>query len=128
MQFNTGVTWRASQRGLVVCAPGGETLLVEHARAAALPDLIDEARSIDELAAGLGASEKDRRLALDLVAEHILVDPEAPPREPSTEPARRVVFTRSGVEFTGIAPVARAVHKVVMPILLSWTGRIAIGC
>ena len=76
---------------------------------------------------GLGASEKDRRLALDLVAEHILVDPEAPPREPSTEPARRVVFTRSGVEFTGIAPVARAVHKVVMPIVLSWTGRIAIG-
>ena len=44
-----------------------------------------------------------------------------------TEPARRVVFTRSGVEFTGIAPVARAVHRVVMPILLSWTGRIAIG-
>ena len=127
MEFNTGVTWRASQRGLVVCAPDGETLLVEHARAAALPDLIDEARSIDELAAALGASEKDRRLALDLVAEHILVDPEAPPREPSTEPVRRVVFTRSGVEFTGIAPVARAVHKVVMPILMSWTGRIAIG-
>ena len=127
MEFNTDVTWRASQRGLVVCAPGGETLLVEHARAAALPDLIDEARSIDELAAALGASEKDRRLALDLVAEHILVDPDAPPREPSTEPARRVVFTRSGVEFTGIAPVARAVHRVVMPIVLSWAGRIAIG-
>jgi len=127
MEFNTNVTWRASQRGLVVCAPGGETLLVEHTRAAALPDLIDEARSIDELAAALGASEKDRRLALDLVAEHILVDPDAPAREPSTEPARRVVFSRSGVEFTGIAPVARAVHRVVMPILLSWAGRIAIG-
>ena len=101
--------------------------LVEHSDAAALPDLIDKAQSVDKLAASLGGSATDRELALDLVAERILIDPDAPPSTALTPPTRRVMFTRSGVEFSGIAPVARAVHGIVMPILMSWAGRIAIG-
>ena len=80
------VTWRASQRGLVVCAPGGETLLVEHARATMLPDLIGAASDVEELALSLGGSEKDHELARDLVAEHIIADPDAPHRDLVADP------------------------------------------
>jgi hypothetical protein len=31
MDFVSGVTWRSSQRGLVVCGAGGSSLLIEHA-------------------------------------------------------------------------------------------------
>lgn len=126
MQFGAGLTWRASQRGLVVCAPHAAPLLVEHARATELPALVAQADTVDELAASIGGSESDRALVSNLVAEGILVDPDAPRDKATTAAAKHVVFTRSGVEFNGIAPLARAVHRVVMPIIQSWLGRTAI--
>jgi len=118
MKFASDVTWRASQRGLVVCGPGGEPLLVEHSRAAHLPELLGDASDSDTLAV---------MFVDDLISEHILIDPEALTPHPAAEPVRRVVFTRSGIEFTGIDSVARVAHRIAMPVLLSWTGRIAIG-
>ena len=127
MRFNAGVTWRASQRGLVVCAPSGSPLLVEHTRATMLPELLGAANDVEELALSLGGSDSDHELARDLAAEHIIADPAAPRRDLIADHTRRVVFTRSGVEFTGIAPVARAVHRIAMPVIQSWVGRAAIG-
>jgi hypothetical protein len=77
MDFVSGVTWRRSKRGLVVCGPGGSSLLVEHDRAADLPALLDAAASAEEVSALLGGSDADRQLAADLVAERIVVDPVA---------------------------------------------------
>jgi hypothetical protein len=101
MDFVSGVTWRPSQRGLVVCGPGGSSLLVEHPRATDLPALLDGASSADELSALLGGSDADRQVVDDLIAERILTDPAATSEESRTEREKRVVFTRSGVEFTG---------------------------
>lgn len=127
MEFSAGVTWRTSQRGLVVCTPSGSPLLVEHPLATRLPDLISASEDCDELALRLGGSKADHELARDLVAEHILADPDIAQRDPRADDTRRVVFTRSGVEFTGIAPIARAVHRIVIPVITSFVGRIAIG-
>jgi hypothetical protein len=127
MDFVSGVTWRSSQRGLVVCGAGGSSLLIEHERAAELPALLGDASNADELAALLGGADADRQVVADLVAERIVADPTKPVREPHVAAVRRVVFTRSGVEFTGIDGVATVVHRVVMPVLESWWGRIAIG-
>ena len=127
MDFVSGVTWRSSQRGLVVCGAGGSSLLVEHERAAELPALLGDASDADELAALLGGSDADRQVVADLVAERIVADPTKPVHDPNVGPAKRVVFTRSGVEFTGIDGVATVVHRFVMPVVESWPGRIAIG-
>jgi hypothetical protein len=127
MGFVAGVTWRLSQRGLVVCGPGGAPLLIEHARAAGLPELLGQAARPNDLATLLGGSVADRRLVDDLLAEHILADPTAASVEPGHEPVKRVVFTRSGVEFTGIDRVARVVHRMATPVLASWPGRIVIA-
>jgi hypothetical protein len=127
MDFVSGVTWRSSQRGLVVCGAGGSSLLIEHERAAELPALLGDASDADELAALLGGADADRRVVADLVAERIVADPTKPVHQLPVQAARRVVFTRSGVEFTGIDGVARVVHRFVMPVLQSWLGRIAIG-
>ena len=102
-------------------------MLVEHPRATDLPALLDGACSADELSAFLGGSDADRQVVDDLIAERILTDPAAPPEESRTERGKRVVFTRSGVEFTGIDGVARVVHRIVMPAVESWLGRLAIG-
>ena len=97
MDFVSGVTWRSSQRGLVVCGPGGSPLL------------LDGASDAHELAALLGGSDADHQVVADLVAERIVADPTMPVREPHVEPEKRVV------------------DRMVMPVLESWQGRIAIG-
>lgn len=124
MQFVDGVTWRHSQRGLVVCGRGGAPLLVEHERAADLPDLIDGASDATELAALLGSSELDRVLVADLIDEHIIAEHENQPAPQDTP--RAVRFSRSGMEITGIDAVARVVHRVVIPVIESWPGRFVI--
>src|SRR4029077_2425639 len=127
MESVSGETWRPSQRGLVVCGPGGQSLLIEHERAIDLPALLDDAASADELSALLGGADADRQIVDDLVAERIVADSAMSVREPHVEPEKRVVFTRSGVEFTGIDRIARVAHRIVMPVLESWLGRIGIG-
>jgi hypothetical protein len=77
MRFVAGVTWRCSKRGLVVSAPGGAPLLVEHERAAALPELLGAAGGRAELAGWLGDRPADHTLVSDLIAERIVADPDA---------------------------------------------------
>jgi putative peptide zinc metalloprotease protein len=127
MRFTADVTWRISQRGLIVCEPGGVPLLIEHDRAAELPELIADACGTDELVASLGGTEADRSLVEDLLAERILVDPSAPPPKANARTTKRVTFSRSGIEFTGIDPIARAIHRIAWPVLRSWPGRIVIA-
>ncbi len=126
MEFASDVTWRATQRGLVICAHGGEPLLVEHVKAAQLPERLGDATGPDELVELLGGTNADRQLIDDLVSERIVIGQEAP-APMAGNPAKRVVFTRSGIEFTGIDAVARVVHRIAMPVVVSRTGRIAIG-
>jgi hypothetical protein len=127
LQFADGVTWRVSQRGLVACGPGGAPLLIEHARAGALPALLDEAHDAAALAAALGGSVADRQLVDDLIAESILADPAVDGGAREQPPVRRVVFTRSGVEFTGMEALARMVHRIALPVVSSWLGRIVVA-
>lgn len=124
MQFVDGVTWRVSQRGLVVC-DGTSQWLVEHGRSADLPELVGQASGATDLVGLLGGADTDSTLVSDLVAADILVGPARDDTGASASP-KRVVFTRSGVEFTGIATVARFVHRIAMPVVLSWPGRVAI--
>lgn len=126
MQFVEGVTWRVSQRGLVLCGPGAAPLLIEHLRAADVPTLVEDATTLDELTDLLGGSETDRVLADDMVAERIIADPTTTDVALDSEPAKRVTLTRSGAEFTGIDSVARAVHRITRPIFGTWPGRLVI--
>ena len=122
MQFAPEVTWRRSRRGLVVCGPGESPLLVEHAHAGVLPELITEARDRDHLAALLGGSSSDGQLVADLIEERILADGRIP--AVPEERTRRLAFTRSGLEVSGIDTVARWVHQLVSPVVNSWLGRL----
>ena len=107
---------------------GGWLVAADRARASGdLPALLDEALDADELSLLLGGTDADRRVVADLVAERIVADPMMPVRESHIVPDKRVVFTRSGVEFTGIDGIARRVHRIVMPVVESWLGRIAMG-
>lgn len=113
MEFAPGVRWRASKRGLVVASPAGETLLLEHASAADLPALLDGNPSRDQVSAHL-APDGDRLVDGLLeagVLSRDLPSESAPARE------RRVVLSRSGIEFSGIDRHAAAVHRLVMPLL-----------
>jgi putative peptide zinc metalloprotease protein len=126
MDFVSGVTWRQSKRGLVVCGSGGSSLLIDHERADDLPALVEFAWDMDDLWVRMGGSDADRQLVTGLVAERIVAESSVSVA-PQPEALKRVQFTRSGVEFTGIDGMARTVHKIVMPVLSSWLGRIAIA-
>lgn len=73
------------------------------------------------------AGRIDRQLVDDLVAEQIVADPTVDVRDSKVEPVKRVVFTRSGVEIAGIDGIAKSVHRIVMPVVESFLGRVAIG-
>ena len=73
MGFVSGVTWRSSQRGLVVCGPGGSSLLIEHERAGDLPALLDDASDVDELSSLLGGSDAGRQVVADLAIGLLMV-------------------------------------------------------
>lgn len=124
-RFADGVTWRISQRGLIVCSLGGSPLLIEHANAAELPKLLTLASDYDEVVVLLGGAGADRQLVDDLLAEGILFDHSAP--QAIAAESRRIAFSRSGIEVTGIDTVARAIHRVALPILRSWPGRLVIA-
>jgi hypothetical protein len=102
MDFVSGVTWRPSKRGLVVCAPGGSSLLVS---------TIERRTSLHCWMTLLGGSDADHQVVADLVAERIVADPTVSVREPHARSGKRMVFTRSGVEFTGIDGIAWRVHR-----------------
>lgn len=126
MQFAPDVSWRVSKRGLLVCGPGWSPLLVEHPHAAAMPELIAKASTLDGLVASFGGTPEDQQLVDELIAEGLLVDPAAPLKPPAPVERKTFVFTRSGMEFYGIDGVARVAHRLVMPVVLSIPGRILI--
>jgi putative peptide zinc metalloprotease protein len=126
MRFVEGVTWRCSKRGLVVCSPGGAPLLIEHERAADVPELLSAATNPAELAQVLGDRPADHTLVADLIAERIVGDPDAPQDEDRVQAGvavKRVTVTRSGIEFAGIERVAQVVHRVAILVVTSWVGR-----
>lgn len=127
IDFVDGATWRVSKRGLVVCSPGGAPLLIAHDRAADLPAFVSDAGTVGDLVARLGDTDADRQLVDDLIDEHVLSDSATTTATPADSTRKRVTFSRSGIEFTGIDAVARATHRVVMPVLQSWLGRIALS-
>lgn len=109
-----------------MCGPGWSPLLVEHPRAAEMPELIARASDHDELVRSFGDTSEDRLLVDELIGEGMLVDPAAPMIPPTTVDRKTFVFTRSGMEFYGIDAVARVVHRLVMPIVVSIPGRLLI--
>lgn len=125
LAFGDGVTWRRSKRGLVVSSVNGPPLLIEHPRAADLPDLLGEITHRSDLVTALGGLAADDTLVDDLLAEGVLRSGTEATSSPPPQP-KRLTFTRSGVEFTGIAGVARWVHRFTVPVLRSITGRLVL--
>jgi putative peptide zinc metalloprotease protein len=101
-------------------------LLIEHDRAAELPAFVAAAPSVAALTAMLGGAGADRQLVDDLVSEGILSD-RSTDSHPGPTTGKRVTFSRSGIEFTGIDTVARAIYRVLWPVLSSWAGRMTVG-
>lgn len=66
MLLADGVTWRRSQRGLVVRVPGSPPLLVEHHRAHVIPQIVSATSDPKDLVAGLGGTPADQQLVTDL--------------------------------------------------------------
>ncbi|MDA2889878.1 hypothetical protein PDG61_03045 [Mycolicibacterium sp. BiH015] len=124
LAFAEGVSWRVSKRGLIVCTPGGSPLLIAHDRAGEIPALIRDAATLDDVKLGLGGTGADCELVDALVAEQVISD--QPLGAIDITPVKRVTFSRSGIEFTGIDSIARRVHRVVMPVIESWSGRFAL--
>lgn len=124
VQFAPEVEWRVSKRGLVVAGADGTAALLEHPRAAELPDLLAAGPSATELAEQLG-DPSGTQLVAEMTEVGILRDPtvEAPPATPPV----RVTVTRFGVEVTGIDRPAQWFARRVVPLLASWPGRVLIG-
>jgi putative peptide zinc metalloprotease protein len=110
------VRWRASKRGLVLCTGDGDTSLLEHARAAELPDLVTQAHDVGELGALLGG-DTGAALASDLLALGIVVDDGAEAPAVAAEAPRRFRLSRTGLEVHGIDVPARVVAQRVLPVL-----------
>ena len=124
LTFGAGVSWRRSRRGLVVCGDDGSPLLIEHPRACELPELVSAAPGPEMLVAALGGTKSDRRLVDNLISEGIVCTGAV--AASTRPPEKRLTFTRSGVEFSGIASVATAVHRFAMPVVTSALGRVLI--
>lgn len=124
VQFAPGVQWRVSKRGLVIAGVDGDAMLLQHPRAAVLPGLLAADPNATELAQRLG-DPNGTRLVEEMTQAGILCDPAV--EAPSTAPPRRVTVTRSGVEVTGIDRPAQWCARHVLPLLVSWPGRILIG-
>ncbi|WP_407651432.1 zinc metalloprotease [Actinoplanes sandaracinus] len=124
MQFALGVEWRVSKRGLVIAGVDGDAMLLEHPRAAVLPGLLAANPNATELAERLGGPNSTR-LVEEMTQAGILRDPAV--EAPSAATPRRVTVTRSGVEVTGIDRPAQWCARHVLPLLVSWPGRILIG-
>ena len=124
VQFAPEVEWRVSKRGLVVAGADGEAALLEHPRAAELPDLLAADPSATLLAEQLG-DPSGTRLVAEMTEIGILRDPsvEAPPAAPSG----RVAVTRSGLEVAGIDRPAQWCARRVVPLVVSRPGRVLIG-
>jgi hypothetical protein len=130
VEFAPDVRWRRSQRGLVIGSDAGEAVLLEHPRAGQLPDMLDDRPDRASLAARLGPPN-----AVSLVEEMaevgLLVDDDRTPtiglpEAPSGPRPRRVVLTRSGLEFPGIASPAGWIERWLSPVWMSWPGRVVL--
>ncbi|GAA0813025.1 hypothetical protein [Spirilliplanes yamanashiensis] len=124
MRFATDVEWRVSRRGLVIAAPDGDTVLLEHPRAADLPDLLVDDPGPGELGDRLGAPNGPG-LVSEMTELGILRDPAAPSPVAAAPP--RVAVTRSGIEIAGIDRPAQWCARRVVPLLATWPARVLLG-
>ncbi|MCW2616065.1 MAG: putative peptide zinc metalloprotease protein [Frankiales bacterium] len=122
MRFAPDLEWRASKRGLLLAGPTLDALLLDHPRAACLPDLLRDDPDAQELATRLGDPDAPRLVA-ELTAAGVLVPSQDTPPTRAAVPHRAVVLTRSGAEVDGIATPARWLDRHVVPLLLSPPGR-----
>jgi len=146
VRLHPGVQHRLSKRGLVLASPTGEVVLLEHPRAREVPALLASAPSPEELVAALGPPVSPD-LCRDLLDLGILRDADADPRlaGAGTAPVRRrhaataqhrrttavrrprVTFTRAGIMVPGIAVPATCLHRHVLPLVVSWPGRLMLA-
>lgn len=132
MEFAQDVRCRTSKRGLVIALPSGDAMLLEHPRAAELPTIIRTAPTRQSLSEHLGAPD-GVKLVAELVEAGIVVDESIPAPESRSIAAsrtaneKRMVITRSGVEFTGIERPARWINAHIMPSLRSIPGRLVLA-
>jgi hypothetical protein len=133
VQFANEVSWRVSRRGLVLAAPGGDTVLLDHPHAADLPALLTDDPSAAELAARLGPPNAAPLVAQMAEAGILATGPA--PRHALPPPAPPVVrVTRSGIEVAGIDRPAQWVARRIVPVLGTWPARavlavvVAAGC
>lgn len=128
------VCWRVSKRGLVIAGVEGDALLLEHPRAAQLPDLVADHPAAALLAERLGAPNGEQLVA-EMTEAGVLA-----PTSTSTSDAvttrsaascpRRwwgIVLTRSGGEFPGIERPARWLARWFVPVVVSWPGRVLLA-
>lgn len=123
LELAPDLLYRRSKRGLVLAAPTGATVLLEHPRAHDLPALLAGAPTRAELAARLGPPLQPSAID-DLVALGILRDASAPLGGQS--PSRRVTVGRSGILIPGIGVPSQWLDRHVVPVLISVPGRLAL--
>lgn len=121
--------YRVSKRGVVLAGSTGETVLFEHPRAAALPDLLTEDLEPADLETRLGPPLDDDVIA-DLITMNILTDtpPDASTGDAptSTPRGRRFSLNRNGLMIDGIATPATWLDRHLVPALLNPIGKIVI--
>lgn len=125
--------YRVSKRGLVLAGATGETVLFEHPKADALPEMLAEDLDQADLEARLGPP-LDEGVVADLIGMHILTD--TPATDPAadtadTDPAmprpRRFSLDRNGLMIAGIATPARWLDRYLVPVLLHPLGKLLIA-
>jgi hypothetical protein len=134
VRFAPDVCWRVSKRGLVIARVDDDALLLEHPQAGQLPEFLADEPSADTLACRLGEPNAETLIA-EMLDAGVLSDAADAPGRPIVTSARttartgtrRVIVTRSGVEFLGIAGPAGWLDRRIVPLLLSWPGRIALA-
>ncbi|MCD2198278.1 hypothetical protein LQ327_33425 [Actinomycetospora endophytica] len=120
--------WRVSHRGLVLAGEDGDAALLEHPRAAELPELLGDSPTTEQLAQRLG-KPRPGELIGELVSAGLLVhlDHPAAPAATQAKSERAVVLTRSGMEFAGIERPARWVHTHLRWVWTSLPGRLLLA-
>ncbi len=122
LEFAPGVVHRLSKRGLVAANADGGTVLLEHPRAHALPDLLARRPTAEQLHEVLGPPLQAEAIP-DLVAAGILADTSSPR---ICRRDRDVMLSRSGLLFRGIAAPSRWLDTYLVPVLTGRAGGIVL--
>lgn len=119
-----------SKRGLILAGRSGETVLLEHPRAAQLPTLLEDDPDPTELLVRMGPPISPD-LVSDLVQMGILVDSRIDEVEQemavASVPRQAVTFTSSGMMITGIARPSQWLNDHLVPVIISPPGKIILA-